>query len=131
MREAKRLGAGPAAERFDTPGVLIGLWFAVLVGPLIWAAHFMASYVLVPYACAADSDLSLHLSTLVALAFCGAGAFAGWRFWRKADGGLETWEGGAVGRTRWMGLSGLMLSGLFAMVILAEGVPGVVLTACH
>ena len=52
---------------FRSPRGLIALWFAVLVGPLAWAAGLTAAYSLVHTACARGTMLPLHLVSLVTL----------------------------------------------------------------
>ena len=112
------------------PPGLLALWFGLLASPIAWALHLTLSYPLVPVVCAAGWELLLHAITaataLVALA-------AGWVSWRSLQQIREDPEAVPVqarSRGRFMAVSGLLLSALFLLVILVEGLPVFLLSAC-
>lgn len=100
---------------------LLPLWFGMLGPPIIWGARFGASYVLVPYACARDTVLLLQLVTLVALLATAGAGFVAWRQGRAARKRDDDEPAPADTRTRFMALAGVLSSGLFFLVIAAEG----------
>jgi hypothetical protein len=95
-------------------------WAGVLGGPLAWFASQQVSYVLVPWACHGGPLVAIHLVNLGALLLtAGAGALA-WHEWRRADPELSDELGPPEGRQRFLGLVGLTLAALFALVIIAQ-----------
>lgn len=110
---------------------LLPLWFAFLGPPLIWAARFGVNYVLLPYTCAHDAALLLHIITLVALLGIGWAAVVAWKI-RRARDGMEPVElGGMEARARFMALAGLLGSGIFFAAIVAEGVAVFIIDPCQ
>jgi hypothetical protein len=105
-------------------GRLALLWFALLGGPAAWTAHLLASYPLVPVACAAGSVMALHAVTAVSVAVATASGLTGWRECRRLRGRVaEDGEDVRVRRAYFMAVSGMFLGGFFAFVTLAEGLP--------
>ncbi|MBW3553615.1 MAG: hypothetical protein KY466_08895 [Gemmatimonadetes bacterium] len=107
-------------DHADAGGRLLPLWFAVLGPPVIWAARFVLNYALVPYTCAADAVLLLQLVTVVALLGVAWAGLVGWSRWRRAGRSTQVEFGGAEARARFMALVGVLGSGLFFAVIVAE-----------
>ena len=102
------------------------LWYAVLGGPLAWTAHLLSSYPLVPWACDAGSVLMLHAITAGAMAVALGAAVTGALALRRHPAG----EGVSAGRARFMGRLGVLLGLLFAVAILAEGLPPLLSDPC-
>jgi hypothetical protein len=95
-------------------------WASVLGGPLAWFASQQASYMLVPSACHGGPLIAIHLVNLMALFLtAGAGVLA-WREWRRADPELSDEPDPPDGRQRFLGLTGLTLSALFGLAIIAQ-----------
>jgi hypothetical protein len=105
-------------------------WIGVLGGPLVWFAYLQINYMLVPSACLASDKKVLGIVTVVALLGALGAVVSAWRAWHEAGATAETEEGGPIGRSRFMALSGLGLSTLFVLVLLASAVPIVFLGAC-
>ncbi len=110
---------------------LAWLWFAVLSGPVTWAVDLVTSYALVKWACGSHGTWLLHLVSVAALAILGGGAAAAW--WchvRLRD--EATLEGGrSTDRSRFMALLGLVMNGLFLLVLVANAIPRFVLSPCQ
>jgi hypothetical protein len=85
---------------------------------------------LAPSACLSQNKVMLGIVTVVALFGTVAPAFAAWRAWHHTGATGQTEEGGAIGRSRFMALSGIGLSALFALVVLASAIPIIFLGAC-
>lgn len=121
MRTNHRMSA---SERLGSPL----LWFGVLGGPAAWTAHLLVSYGLVYVVRGGGPVLLLHLTTLVTALVALAAGFAAWRGWRPHPDN-EAQDANVAGRRAFMGYTGLLLSGLFFLVILVEGTPPLFLNA--
>ena len=97
---------------------------------MIWLIFLQANYMLAPSACLSQSKTMLAIVTGVAFFGALVPAFAAWRAWHQAGATAHTEDGDAVGRSRFMALSGIGLSALFALVVLASALPILFLGAC-
>lgn len=107
------------------------LWIAIWTGPTVWLLSLLANFALAPWACSFGWKAALFGVTLAALAITAASAVASWRLWRKAGMELPGEMGGAVAGARSLGLAGVLLNAMFFLVVLAQGVPNVLLGACQ
>jgi hypothetical protein len=126
---------------------LLSLWFGVLAGPIVWSLHFLAGYGLSEVACrlrllespvmglTALSLIILFL-TFGALIITLYAGFIAYRNWHSANReGLPSSNAAEPRRLdrdsgQFMALSGLILSALFSFLILATGLPVLVLRPC-
>ena len=107
------------------------LWTGLLLAPLAFLLNLEVAYALVPVACSARARVLVHLVHLVCLILAIAGALTAWRRWRAAG---ETWPGeagGPIARSGFMAGLGVLLSGLFALVIVAQWIPSFMLSPCQ
>ena len=120
-------------------------WFHLLGGPILWSAHFLISYAWVEFACRVKplvlvstilgfsvlSWIVLIFTLLAVLAalYVGWAAYRSWLRIRKSDerNELESW---GVESRRFMAFGGILLSTLFALVILLTGLPVLALRPC-
>lgn len=122
------------------------LWFGLFGAPLVWSLQLLVNYALVAHACYPRSEPRATpvfgglwtftlVASLVALAVAlGAGGTA-WRSWRisrhehRGDAGesLEVGEG----RTRFMALAGMLMSGIFLLGIVMAAIPLFLVTPCE
>jgi hypothetical protein len=109
---------------------LFSQWIGILGGPLVWLVFLQLNYMLAPSACLSQNKVMLGIVTVVALFGTVGPAFAAWRAWHHTGATGQTEEGGAIGRSRFMALSGIGLSALFALVVLASAIPIIFLGAC-
>jgi hypothetical protein len=106
------------------------LWLCVLAGPFAWVLSEQLSYALTPTACAQGSHFLLHLASLGTLPLALAGAALAWSRWKRVPEG-STEKGETEGsRIRFMALFGMTAGTFFALVILAEWIPNLVLGVC-
>jgi hypothetical protein len=106
------------------------LWIPVLAGPIAWALTEQLSYMLAPTACWTGNHLMLYLVPLCTLVIVlGCAVFAHSRWKRQPEGSTETGDH-RESRARFMAMSGFWLCVSFAVVILAEAVPNLVLRVC-
>lgn len=106
------------------------LWFGILGPPLFWAARLSSSYALVPFACRTGWVGLLNLVTGAALLGALVAGAVAWKRWRDVGGGTEVDADGRAARTRFMGLVGVLSSGFFFLVILAEGIGNFLIDPC-
>jgi hypothetical protein len=135
-RNATRLDQPPAS----IPGAPSRFWafYAVLVGPLVWFAHFVlvwavaemgciANYANMPVLTPSAIRTVVAIATFFALAAIALGLFVGWR-WRDAvrQGGVTM----AESRAKFLIQVGLSLSVLFFVSIVVTAIPAFVIGVC-
>jgi hypothetical protein len=124
-------------DRIATP------WFALLAGPVVGILHEAVGYLMVSQSCSAGfpwfsiggfSGIRLLMLILgvISEAVLIAAMISGYHAWRQED----TLSGDnaavvAIGRARFMGLVGMILSAGFALYVLFATVPALVLDVCH
>lgn len=109
----------------------LALWIGVLGGPITWLCSFEARFALAPWACTFQSKAALFAVALAALALCAASASLAWREWRAVGEQGPSSEGGALPRSAFMAIGGIVLSAGCFMIVLAQAIPEVVLGACE
>ena len=97
----------------------VALWTGVLAGPIAWAADLQARYALVKYVCANGAEWIMWVITLAALLVTAFGALCAWRGWIDD-----------TPRVRFMAVGGLLISGMFALAIIAMAIPDIFMRAC-
>lgn len=101
-------------------------------GPAAVLLSMQAKYLVVPWACgSAAGVIALHVTALAAFLFAGGICLLAFVSWRRAGGGWPDEEGGARGRSRFLGVLGMMLSALSALVIVAQWLPDLIVSPCH
>jgi hypothetical protein len=107
------------------------LWFGLLGPPAFWAARISVSYVLIPFVCRAGDTLALHLVALFALVGTTAAGVTAYRAWRAAR---RSGSSGSTdvrrARSSFLGLSGMLIAGLFWAVIVAESIANWLFDPC-
>jgi hypothetical protein len=119
--------------RTDIPDarLLRALWAGLLLAPAAFLLNLEIAYALVPTACSSRNLLLMHAVHFVCLLLAGLGGLLAWRCWSGAG---EAWPGdagGAISRTQFMAGLGVLTSGLFVLVILAQWIPSFVLSPCQ
>lgn len=121
------------------------LWFGLFGTPVAWSLQLLASYALTAHACfpgavplarpaGADAWLIALIASAAAAVVAAVAGNTAWRSWRATrsehpgDHGtlLEVGEG----RTRFMALAGLLLSGIFFLGIVMNAVPLFLVQPC-
>lgn len=121
---------GDALEYFRSGSGTVALWFGLLAGPAAWFLHLNVSYSLVRFICFHGHGWLLHLTTLATLVLAGLGMWVAWRSWKRIGEPDVTTGPGTLGRTRFMALGGMMLSGFFLGIILLAWIPDLLLHPC-
>src|SRR5207248_3682539 len=100
------------------------VWAGVLGAPAAWGLQLQVCYtVSATVLCAHGHVWLMHLFTALFLALSLAGGVLSWREWHEAGrAAAEGSEASREGRTRFLGLLGMMTSGLFSLLIVAQGI---------
>jgi hypothetical protein len=106
-------------------------WVGLFLAPAAFFTHLQVRYVLVPWACATNGALWIHVVDVLGLAIALLGAFAGWRTWERAGREEPSEAGGAMPRTRMMGVMGVGMSLMFALVLLGQWVTSFFFSPCQ
>ena len=105
------------------------LWYAILVPPLAFAADLVLGYALVQHACSTGHFYVLHVLTIIALALTVSAALIGWREYNRIPKADD--EGGSpFDRAHFMAIAAMIWSAAFIIIILANGVPRMILSPC-
>ncbi|HET7838023.1 MAG TPA: hypothetical protein VFL43_19555 [Variovorax sp.] len=122
----------PSRDRRSGPGTL-RLFAGLVVAPLAWALQMLIGYGLAAHACypgdvALESPLWTDLRAIVGTLSAAlwvlllAGCAIAWWNWKTtrphSDAGADKIIQSGAGRPRFMALCGVMVSGLFAIVLL-------------
>jgi len=120
-----------APEKFESRRGIFLLWFGVLGGPVLWFTHQQIELVLVPWICGHAQTWMLHAVTVV----CLAGVFAAGMVAaknRRENAPMDAPEVPASrSRSRFMGSLGVLSSVLFALAIIAQEIPNLLLDPCQ
>jgi hypothetical protein len=110
---------------------IAALWTGLLLAPAAFLLNLELGYALVPRSCLRNDTLLVHAGQAFCLLLALGGGLVARRIWRAEGAEWPGGEGGTTGRTRFMAGVGLFLSALFALVIVAQWIPGFVLSPCQ
>jgi hypothetical protein len=96
------------------------LWTANLLGPVAALAGLEIAYLFADRACITGDMRPVHLTWLVSLVLALLGGWLGWGQWRRWGGGPAAEDGGPEGRSRFLALHGMLISGVTGLVIAAQ-----------
>jgi hypothetical protein len=104
---------------------------ANITAPLAWLVFLQAEYALVPWACHHGARHHPVLLAIAAATFliASGSALLGWREWRLA-GRRPADEPPPAGRAAFMALTGIGISLLFMLLILASSAGFAIFTSC-
>ena len=107
------------------------LWTGIFAGPVAFLLQLQINFVLVPWACAANAQWWIHLVTLAAILVCVIGGVLAWRAWQRVGPEWPRDDAQPVARARLMAIGGILLSAMFLLVAIAQGITAVILGACQ
>jgi hypothetical protein len=106
---------------------LVALWVPSTVPIAAWAVHLVGSSALARVACTHHLTWVLHVLTAATALVCvGCGVVA----WRLASAPGDEEDGTPSGRTRFLGLFGLLVVAINLVLILLEGSYVLFLSSC-
>jgi hypothetical protein len=93
----------------------------ILGSPIVWFANYETQFALSPLACAWNSNAILLIVAAVALLLVAGSGVAAWFRWQTLP---------ENSMPRGIAMSGMILSGSFLIVIVAQAIPDVMLGGC-
>jgi hypothetical protein len=99
----------------------------VFVGPIAWLISTQANYALVPWICAHDAVLLVPVLAVGPALTTLLGGFLSWHAWRGTSSAAERSSSEAEGPYRFLAGLGVLMTILFALIILMQGAAGLVL----
>src|SRR3954454_11219352 len=115
---------------FSSPAAIAMVWAGILAGPIAWALDLTISYAIVKWTCGSQHYSVLHLITIAALLITAAGAAASWIALQRAPHESRADGPRPIDRGRFMALLGLVLCSLFALAMIGNALPRLMLDAC-
>lgn len=110
------------------------LWAGWLVAAAAWGLHLLVSYGLVELVCEKPAiletvrvEIILHGLTILFFLLALSGAALAWRINKRLRAQPRLPD---PGRSEFMATSGILLSLFFAIVVLVQGLPNMVLPTC-
>jgi hypothetical protein len=107
------------------------LWIGLLLPPIAWALQMQVNYWMVRGACARLSNVSLFVVTLVAVTLVLLAGVSAWLGWRKVGQKWPSSFGDSISRRRFMAVLGLFMTGMFLLVIVAQGIAAIMIQPCQ
>lgn len=112
-------------------GHLKGFWAGVIGSAALWAVQFEAQYALPPLLCKHEIRLLPHVISAAFLAAVAICALLSWHDYRHIGAGnFDEPDGGPIGRTRFLGMLGTLVSSMFFVLILAQAIASFFLNPC-
>ena len=115
---------------FSSPAGIGLLWLGLLAAPVAWALDLTISYAIVKWTCGSQHTFVLHLMTAMTLLMTAAGAAASWSALQRAPDEASDDGPRPIDRGRFMALLGLVSSAVFALAIVGNQIPRLLLDAC-
>jgi hypothetical protein len=118
-------------QRRAQPVSLAALWFGLLGGAFAWTFRLLISYPLVPHICETGLTIIPHAISFVFLVVSLAATYVAWGRWLQVrDPALTDVDEWGRQRAEFMGVVGMLSSGMFALVIVAEWLPTFFVDPC-
>jgi hypothetical protein len=106
-------------------------WYGVLGGAISWAMQLQANYALVPHACNSGDMKWIYFTSVLFLLLALSAVGVGWHNYRRARAKVPTSASEAeASRGSFMGMVGMLTSGLFSLIIIAHAIPTFILDPC-
>lgn len=120
-------------SRTDVPDArhILDLWVGLLLAPIAFLIDLEVAYALVPPACSSRNALPVHLVHLACLLLALYGLSTAWRSWKLTGATWPGQQGDPLSRSRFMAAIGLLVSAMFALVIVAIWIPSFILDPCQ
>jgi hypothetical protein len=119
--------------RTDVPDArqIRDLWLGLLLAPIAFLINLEVAYALVPTACSSRNELPVHLVHFACLLLTLYGLMTAWRSWKATGAIWPAGEGDPPARSRFMAGTGILVSAMFLLVIVAQWIPSFILDPCQ
>lgn len=104
---------------------------AIFLGPIAMLGDLQIAYMLVEPMCEAGTNLPLHAVHAATFLVALGGGLCGWIAWKRVGTGRPHSDAGRIARSRFLALVGMLMSALFAAVILGQWMTDFVLSPCQ
>jgi hypothetical protein len=101
-------------------------WGGLFAGPLAWAASTQINYMLVPWQCAHGVPIVPTLAVVLAIVALAGGVLS----WRSGGGEAGSRPEPEARTEHFVATLGVLAAALFALVILMQGLAGLILDGC-
>jgi hypothetical protein len=119
------------SEVLPREGSSKGFWVGVVGSGAIWALQLQTLYSLTPMLCRHDMNVLPHVLTAIFLSGAAVCGLLSWHDYRHVGAGdSDETGGGPIARTRFLGMLGTLVSVMFFLLILAQGIASFFLNAC-
>jgi hypothetical protein len=120
----KRVIAHPATS-------LATQWTGFFLAPATFFAHLQVAYVLVPWSCARDNRLWLHVAGALSVLLGVIGTTIARTVWLREGGGEPSQHGGPTPRARFLGVCGCVMGAMFTLLLLGQWAAVFILDPCQ
>jgi len=110
---------------------LLAMWTGVLGPPLIFLAHLEVAYMMVPVACDAGTLLMAHATMVIAVGLAVAAGMLAMRPVRRHGGEWPDDSASLLGRDRFLGVLGGLVSAFVVIALIAQWLPMFFLSPCR
>lgn len=107
-------------------------WVGLLLAPLAFAVHLQGAYLLVLADCGREGGAwRVHAASVVAVIVAAVGVWAAWVSWLRSGSRSPADEGTPAARTRLVAASGLGMSAILVLILIAQVVAGFIVPRCQ
>ena len=122
---------GHEARSYGEHVGLVMLLGGFFLAPTAWFLDLQISYAAIKWVCEHNSRWVLLLLPVVSLAFIGAGTWMSWSAFTQLRDSTDEEGARMEDRSYFLAVSGLVMNGIFALLILASLVPRYFLSPCE
>ena len=109
----------------------LALWAGVLLGPITFLVLLETNYTIEEWACRVGYWWPMHVVAAVAVAVTVFALLLAWRNWVASGREWPEGDGGSVERSRFLSALGVLTSGGFILVMIAQWIPVMILGPCQ
>ena len=122
--------AKASSKRTDEKVSPLMLWAGFLLPPLAWSIHLEVLYLLSDYGCSNNNFAANHFASAAFLIVSLIGAGIAWSNWQRSGAVWPDDSSGAIPRSRFMSVLGLLTGALFSLLIFAQWLPTILGVPC-
>ena len=112
------------------PAFELDVWWGLIAGPLAWGLNEGASYAITQHACSTGHFYLLRIIGAISVIMAMSGFLLAFAIHRRLPHNPETEEQLPRDRAYFMAFVGMAMSLAFALIVIAQALPQVVLSPC-